>query len=142
SVKCSSPSASLPGGLPFSLMTNLTMTVSFTVLVVAILSSSGTVLWWFLRDLRNPTARSLEDVRSRRGVEAPDHCRRRDRRSLPGAICDGPPPLAKRRRPAGTEQSEDQWRTLNHGVVRRANSFPALVMPRSGTPTMAKGAFR
>jgi hypothetical protein len=58
--------------LPFWLTTNLTATFAFTVLVVAILSSSGTVLWWFLHDLRNPTARSLEDVRSRRGVEAAD----------------------------------------------------------------------
>jgi hypothetical protein len=39
----------------------------------AILSSSGTVLWCFLHGLRNPTARSLEDVRP--GVEAADQCR-------------------------------------------------------------------
>src|SRR5438094_2416245 len=64
SLKCSSASASFPGGLPFSLTTNLTVTFAFTVLVVAILSSSGTVLWWFLHDLRNPTARSLEDEQS------------------------------------------------------------------------------
>src|SRR5512145_1166396 len=109
SLKWSSASASFPGGLPFSLTTNLTVTFALTVLVVAILSSCGTVLWWFLRDLRNPTARSLEDVRFRRGVEAADHCRGRDRRSLPGATRDGPATVAKRRRHGGTEQSEDQW---------------------------------
>jgi hypothetical protein len=68
-VKCSSASASFPGGLPFSLTTNLTVTFALTVLVVTILSSSGTVLW-FLRHLRNPTARLSggREVRSwRRG---------------------------------------------------------------------------
>jgi hypothetical protein len=96
----------------------LTVTFALTVLVVAILSSSGTVLWWFLRDLRNPTARSLEDVRSWRGGESADHCRGRDRRSLPGETRDGPATFAKRRRHGGTEQSETIPRNANRTWVR------------------------
>jgi len=50
----------------------LTVTFAFTVLVVVILSSSGTVLWWFLHDLRKLHGTVLEEVRSLRGVEALD----------------------------------------------------------------------
>jgi hypothetical protein len=75
------------------------------------------VLLWFLRDLRNPTARSLEDVRRWRAVEAAYQCRGRDRRSVPGANRDGPPPFAKRRWRASAEQCEDQCRVRNVQAV-------------------------
>lgn len=123
SLKCSSASASFPGGLPFSLTMNLTVTFEVDGVGRSHLSSSGTVLWWFLHDLRNPTARPLEDVRSRRAVEAPEQCAGRDRRSLPGATRDGPAPLAKRRRLDGTEPGEDQQHANRPVVCLLEESF-------------------
>ena len=53
------------------------LTVRFEVVVhvVAILSSSGTVKWWFLRNLRNPTSTVLRGHEAGSGGEAADSCR-------------------------------------------------------------------
>jgi hypothetical protein len=53
------------------------LTVSFEVVVrvVAILSSSGTVKWWFLRNLRNPTSTVLRGREARGDGETADRCR-------------------------------------------------------------------
>src|SRR5439155_4984298 len=71
SLKWSSASPSFPGGLPLSLGTILTVRLEVVVWVVAILSSIGTVMWWFLRIQRNPTGtghvRTRGDVRRRSG---------------------------------------------------------------------------
>ena len=40
-------------------MTIVTVAFAVVVWVVAILSSSGTVKWWFLRNVRNPTGTVL-----------------------------------------------------------------------------------
>ena len=49
SPKCSSASASFPGGLPLSFGVILTVRFAGVVWVVAILFFSGTVMWWRLR---------------------------------------------------------------------------------------------
>src|SRR5690348_11288162 len=57
--------------MPRSFRTILTVMFVVVVRVVAILSSSGTVMWWFLRNLRNPTGTVL------RGREAEGDARQR-----------------------------------------------------------------
>jgi hypothetical protein len=53
----------------------LTVIFEVVVRVVAILSSSGTVKWWFLHNLRNPTAAVLRGHEAKCGGEAVDSCR-------------------------------------------------------------------
>jgi hypothetical protein len=80
SVKWSSASASFPGVLPRSFCVILIVGVDGAVWVAVILSSSGTVKWWFLRNTRNPDT----DPRGRLG-ETP----RRSAGELSGDVTGG-----------------------------------------------------